>query len=87
MPDTAAVTLKEVGRRVGYNYTTISRLRSGDRMPSTRLLAAICTEFNLDEGEALRVLSRDQQRSDGKAIEFSAWLRKHVFKDVDTPAA
>ncbi len=75
-----AITLHEFGERVSCDYTTASRLLSGDRMPSTRLLSRICAAFELDEGEALRTLARDQDRDDGKATEFAGFLRANVFE-------
>jgi len=82
-----AITNKEVGRRVGYDHTSISRLRSGSRMPSTRLLAKLCKAFELDEGEALRVLAQDQERDDGKATLFSEWIRVRVFGEEPASVA
>ena len=81
----ATITNREVGRRVGCDHTSVSRLRSGGRMPSTGLLARICREFELDEGEALRILAQDQDRGDGRATLFSAWLREHVFGEAALP--
>jgi transcriptional regulator with XRE-family HTH domain len=49
-----------------------SRLRSGKRMPSAKMLGQICSAFNLDEGEALRAHR-------GGPDVFSAWLRDKVF--------
>lgn len=74
-------TYKEFGERVDCDYTTVSRLLSGDRMPSTRLLARICTAYDLDHGEALQTLEKDHLRGDGQATAFSEWLRERVFKD------
>lgn len=50
-------------------------------MPSTRLLSRLCVEYGLDEGDALRTLAKDQERDDGTATEFAAWLRVHVFQE------
>lgn len=75
------LSLHEFGSRVDCDYTTASRLLSGDRAPSTRLLARICKSFGLDEGEALRVLTEDQETSpDGRTIKFGNWLREKVFE-------
>jgi hypothetical protein len=54
-------------------------------MPSTRLLARICTAFGLDHGEALKTLERDQQRDDGRSTEFAAYLKDKVFGGVPEP--
>jgi transcriptional regulator with XRE-family HTH domain len=75
-----AITLHEFGDRVGCDYTTASRLLSGDRMPSTRLLARICTAFKLDHGEALRTLEKDQLRADGLATGFAQYLKDQIFE-------
>jgi len=76
-----SISLHEFGRRVDCDYTMASRLLSGDRAPSTRLLLRICEAFELDEGEALRALGKDQERSDGKSPSFAAYLKEHVFAD------
>lgn len=74
------ISLYEFGRRARCDYTTASRLLSGDRAPSTRLLVRICEAFELDEGEALRVLAKDQERTDGKSPAFAAYLRERVIE-------
>lgn len=61
---------------VNCNYTMASRLRSGNRMPSARMLMRICRAYDLDEGEALR------KHAEGPE-EFSAWLRAEVFDAAD----
>lgn len=81
------LTLHEFGKRAECDYTTASRLLSGDRMPSTRLLARICTAFDLDHGEALRTLEKDQKRDDGHAREFARYLKDRVFGGADAPDA
>jgi transcriptional regulator with XRE-family HTH domain len=86
-----AMSLHEFGRQANCDYTTVSRLLSGDRAPSTRLLARICAAFGLDEGEALRVLRKDQARKDGKSPAFAAYLQEKVIdaprESEDLPAA
>jgi tRNA(Ile)-lysidine synthase TilS/MesJ len=54
---------------------------SGDRAPSTRLLARICKEFGIDEGQALRVLAKDHKRDDGRTTLFAAFLRDRTLAD------
>lgn len=73
------ISLKEFGRRAKCDYTTASRLLTGDRAPSTRLLVRICDAFDLDKGEALGVLAKDQARTDGKHPAFAEYLRDNVF--------
>jgi len=78
------ISLYEFGKRTGCDYTTASRLLSGDRAPSTRLLARICTAFELDHGEALRVLAADQEEHGiGSTPGFAAWLKEKVFEPGD----
>lgn len=73
------MSLHEFGRLADCDYTTASRLLSGERAPSTRLLARICSAFGLDHGEALKVLARDHERDDGKHTEFASYLREQVI--------
>lgn len=81
MATSPASTYKEFGERAGCDYTTVSRLLSGDRSPSTRLLRNICQAFDLDEGAALRALGEDQDRDDGRTTSFAAWLRRHTMAE------
>lgn len=75
------VTNHAFATAVGCNYTMASRLRSGNRMPSAKMLTRICAAYQLDEGEALRAHARGQDA-------FSAWLREKVFNvDADADAA
>lgn len=82
MATVLATTYKEFGERVGCDYTTVSRLLSGDRSPSTRLLASICRVFGLDEGEALRKLSEDREEHDGRTPGFAVWLRERTIAEA-----
>lgn len=59
-------------RRVGCDHTMASRLRSGQRMPSGKMLNKICNAYGLDHGEAL------QRFGEGREV-FSKWLRDKVF--------
>ena len=82
----------EFGRRADCDHTTASRLLSGDRAPSTRLLVRICDAFGLDKGDALEVLAKDQGRADGKHPAFAQYLRERVIEahpgeDVEAPIA
>jgi transcriptional regulator with XRE-family HTH domain len=79
---TPATTYKEFGERVDCDYTTVSRLLSGERAPSTRLLGRICTVFGLDRGEALEQLEIDHQRDDGRTTAFAQYLREHTIRDA-----
>jgi len=85
------LSLKEFGRRTGCDYTTASRLLSGNRRPSTDLLNRICDAFGLDHGAALRVLGEDQHEfgKSGRSPRFADFLRIHVFQasSQDPPIA
>lgn len=82
MADVRARTYKEFAERAECDYTTVSRLLSGDRSPSTRLLRNICLAFKLDEGVALRKLGEDQERDDGRTTTFGNWLRDVTMADA-----
>jgi len=61
----------EFADRVGCDFTTASRLRNGQRLPSRDMLSRIIKAFDLDPAEALTA-------SEDPAT-FSAYLREHVF--------
>jgi transcriptional regulator with XRE-family HTH domain len=52
----ANVTNKQIAEVLGLDHTTVSRYRSGDRIPSFEVMAAIATEYNWDLN--LQALSR-----------------------------
>jgi hypothetical protein len=54
-----------------------SRLRSGQRMPSTTMLNKIVEAYDLDGAEALRQYGKGREQ-------FSAWLRAQVFGEAST---
>jgi len=60
------------GRAVGVHFTTASRYRSGERVPSTLAILRIVNAYNLDAHEALEMAKR------GPAA-FGHFLRMHVF--------
>lgn len=70
----------EFANAVGCDHTTASRLRSGQRRPSAKMLLRICSAYNLDEGIALRNLGEG-------AEQFSTWLRQEVFDKPDEQEA
>jgi len=80
------VTNHAFADKVGCNYTMASRLRSGQRKPSTAMLARICEAYKLDGSVALLMLHEDNQKKAQGQI-FSAWLREKVFNADDTIAA
>lgn len=67
------VTLEAFADRVGCHFTTASRLRSGDRMPSRELLGRIVEAFDLDKEKTFDLFTS------GDASQFGAHLRATVF--------
>jgi len=78
------LSLHEFGEKVGCDYTTASRLLSGDRAPSTGLLERICSSYDLNANDALAALAEDRRRPGPvrKTVSFAAFLRSRVF-DAD----
>ncbi|AZS06672.1 hypothetical protein HOU95_gp032 [Streptomyces phage Hiyaa] len=68
------VTLEAFADRVGCHFTTASRLRSGDRMPSKELLGRIVEAYGLDKESAFDVFTQ------GDPTQFGRYLREEVFK-------
>lgn len=68
------VTLEAFADRVGCHFTTASRLRSGDRMPSKELLGRIVEEYGLDKEKAFDVFTQ------GNPSRFGKYLRDQVFE-------
>lgn len=77
------LSLHEFGEKAGCDHTTASRLKSGERAPSTRLLYRICEAFKLDRAEALEILAKDQQSGTGMTPRFAEYLRNRVFEAPD----
>lgn len=48
----------EMGARIGYHYSSISRLLSGDRDTSMHMFEQLVTEYMLDANEALEARKR-----------------------------
>lgn len=44
----ANITNKEIGKTLDLDHTTVSRYRSGDRIPSLEIMLKIATEYNWD---------------------------------------
>lgn len=57
---------------MGVHFTTASRYRTGDRLPSTKVALAIAEAYDLDANEILRAI-----RDGGPA--FGHYLRMNVF--------
>lgn len=68
----AQMTNTQFARETGYHHTSVSRLRNGDRLPSTAQLLRICETFGLDVEKYVRA------HAQGREV-FSALLRKEVL--------
>jgi transcriptional regulator with XRE-family HTH domain len=44
----ANITNKDIGKALGIDHTTVSRYRSGERIPSLEIMLLIATEYNWD---------------------------------------
>lgn len=71
-PTREPVSNAEFGRAVGVHFTTASRLRNGERLPSTRVASRIIRVYGLDPGETLNAIA-----AGGTA--FGHFLRMNVF--------
>ena len=69
--DGQGMTNEEVAEFLNVHYSTISRLSSGERMPSGSLLMDIIHTFRLDTGEATNAFRL------GPSV-FSKYFRAHV---------
>lgn len=67
------LTLDAFASRVGCHFTTVSRLKSGDRLPGRELLGRIIKAYSLDKEDALMAYIA------GGAT-FSDFLRTNVFE-------
>lgn len=66
------VSNADFGRATGMHFTTASRYRTGDRVPSTRVALAIVEIYNLDALEVLKAIDAGPQA-------FGHLLRMQVF--------
>lgn len=71
-PIETPVSNVDFGRAVGVHFTTASRYRTGDRVPSTKAAQRIAEAYNLDANDLLRAI-----RDGGPA--FGHYLRMNVF--------
>lgn len=71
----SVVTLETFAKRTGCHFTTASRLRSGHRLPSGRLLGRIIKEFGLNAEEAMAAYNQGESQ-------FGEYLRDKVFAPV-----
>lgn len=67
------MTNQAVGERIGLTYSAVSRLRSGQRLPSLKVMAAIADQFNWSMVDQINV--RTTQGADGYAAEFNTRLQ------------
>ncbi len=74
---TGTVTLEAFADRVGCHFTTASRLRAGERMPSRATLGRIVEVYDLDKEEVLDLFTQGDRQKFGK------YLREHVFGASD----
>jgi transcriptional regulator with XRE-family HTH domain len=73
------VTLGQFAARVGCHFTTVSRIKSGGRLPGRELLGRIVHEYRLDPEEALEAYVS------GKTA-FGRFLRVNVFEQDGKPS-
>jgi len=71
-PTKETVSNAEFGRAVGVHFTTASRYRNGDRVPSTGVALKIAEAYDLDPGDVLRAIR------DGREC-FGHFMRINVF--------
>lgn len=74
------VTLGSFASRVGCHFTTVSRLKSGDRLPGRELLGRIVSEYRLDPEQALTAYVSGR-------LAFATFLQDNVFerpRDADS---
>lgn len=71
----SVVTLDTFAKKTGCHFTTASRLRSGHRLPSGRLLGRIVKEFGLNAEEAMAAFNKGED-------DFGGYLRDKVFAPV-----
>lgn len=70
MDTVSAPTNSEVGARIGLTHSAVSRIRSGERLPSMSIMRAIEDEYGWDR------LSQWAARDEGKYAEcFEAVIR------------
>ncbi|HEV2346431.1 MAG TPA: helix-turn-helix transcriptional regulator [Actinocrinis sp.] len=65
-------TLMEFGKAVDVHFTTASRYRNGERVPSTGVAHRIIQYYNLDPGELLAAIAAGREA-------FGHYMRMHVF--------
>lgn len=69
------MTNREFAERVGCDHTMASRLRSGVRLPSARLMTRIKDEFNLDWDEIMAAYNGGEEK-------FGEFIRTKIYQDA-----
>ena len=69
------VSNTEFAERVGVHHSTVSRLRSGERLPSGHLLTRIVAAYDLDKAEAMDAYAQGEEA-------FARFLGARVFHPV-----
>jgi transcriptional regulator with XRE-family HTH domain len=72
--------LKEVQKETGIDYTLLSRLESGDRLPSREQVFHLSDFYNLDRNELLVAWQSDKISSNIK--DYDGYLIKKVLEVV-----
>jgi transcriptional regulator with XRE-family HTH domain len=72
----AQMTNTQFATRTGYHHTSVSRLRNGQRLPSTEQLVRICDTFGLDLEKFVRAHAAGAET-------FSALLREEVLGEEE----
>jgi transcriptional regulator with XRE-family HTH domain len=77
LPIQKATSNADFGRRVGIHYTYASRLRNGQRVPSSHTINAIRNAFDLDEH-----MTSEMIQAAASAEGFGEWISEHLFEEM-----
>lgn len=72
----AQMTNTQFAAETDYHHTSVSRLRNGHRLPSTKQLVHICDTFNLNIEKYVRAHAEGAEA-------FSALLREEVLGEEE----
>ena len=64
----AAITNVQVGLDIGLDHTTVSRIRSGDRLPSIDVMVAIARVYGWKIDAQVRARTEDRYASGFEAV-------------------
>lgn len=76
-----ATSNPDFARRVGIHFTMASRIRNGNRMPSSAVLGRIIQEFGIDGG----TLEDFMEAVNQGALSLGAWIDEHLFEGDAEP--